>query len=143
MFRRTRYRIASAADLLRPRQFFRTLLRVDTLAETVRQLTAAVNALRIQTEQLMAIQRLDWDQRDAVSHLEAELDAPRIDAHIAAAVSAAELELDPFPHVVVNEWLPWDTYRHVINAIPHPVFFAGREEGRDRLSVPFSVAPVY
>jgi hypothetical protein len=58
MLGRTLGRISSAADLLRPKTFFRTLARVDTLVDATRELTSAVQALRIQTEQLMTIQRL-------------------------------------------------------------------------------------
>jgi hypothetical protein len=61
MLGRTLGRISSAADLLRPKTFFRTLAPVDTLVDATRELTSAVQALRIQTEQLMTIQRLDWE----------------------------------------------------------------------------------
>lgn len=143
MLGRTRARIVGAADLLRPRTFFRTLARVDTLVDATRDLTAAVEALRIQTEQLMAIQRLDWEKRDEVSRLDRELDPARIDAHISAAVEAATLDHDPFPHIVVNEWLPRDTYRRILDAIPPAVFFDHRFEAKQRMIVPFSFAPEY
>lgn len=140
MLSRTLQRVLSAADLLRPTTFFRTLARVDPLADATRELTAAVEALRIQTEQLMTIQRLDWEKRDELPRLGKELDTARIDAHISAAVDAATLEHDPFPHIVVNDWLPAHTYRRIIEAIPPPVFFADRDQ---HWAVPFGVAPAY
>src|SRR6266566_8291823 len=56
-------RLAAAAYLLRPRTFFRTLSRVDTIADKTRELSAAVDTLRIQSEQLLTIQRVDWEKR--------------------------------------------------------------------------------
>lgn len=143
MFGRTLRRVASAADLLRPKTFFRTLARVDQVADRTRELTAAVETLRIRTEQLMAIEALDWEQRCDLEQLPATLDRARIGAHIAAAVAASRMEDDPFPHMVVDQWLPPDVYQHVIKAIPPAVFFADREVTRQRLMVPFPVAPAY
>jgi hypothetical protein len=59
-----------------------------------------------------------------VTRLHKHFDVARIDAHICAAVEAATLADDPYPHMVVNEWLPTDTYQRIIEAIPPPVFFA-------------------
>lgn len=148
MLGRTRDRILSAADLLRPKTFFRTLARVDALVDATRELTSSVEALRIQTEQLMTIQRLDWERRDEVSRPDKALDAGRIDAHVTAAIDGATIELDPFPHIVVNDWLPADAYKRIIDAIPPAVFFADRDQTRadqskQRMMVPFSLAPAY
>ena len=54
-------RLSAAVDLLRPRTLFRTLSRVDTIADRTRELSAAVDALRVRTDQLLTIQRVDWD----------------------------------------------------------------------------------
>jgi hypothetical protein len=148
MLGRTRNRISSAVDLLRPRTFFRTLARVDALVDSTRELAASVEALRIQTEQLMTIQRLDWEKRDEVGRLDRALDAARIEAHVATAIDAATMEPDPFPHIVVKDWLPPETYKRIVDAIPPAVFFADRDQTRadqskQRMIVPFSVAPAY
>ena len=134
-------RISAAADLLRPRTFFRTLARVDTLADTTRELTATVETLRIQSEQLMTIQKLDWEKRQALTQLDRAFDAAAIDAHIAAAVDAAPIEHEPFPHVVIDEWLPPDAYQRIIDAVPPSVFFANTRD--HHWSVPSGVAPAY
>lgn len=143
MLARTLRRFSSAADLLRPATFFRTLARVDQIADSTRQLTAQVEALKIRTEQLMAIERLDWELREELQQLPDLLVPERIDAHVRAAVAAATLEMDPFPHVVVDRWLPPDAYAAMIRGVPPAVFFADREESRQRLMVPFPVAPAY
>lgn len=136
-------RLSSAADLLRPRTFFRTLARVDQLVDATRELSSAVDLLRIRTEQLMAIERLDWEQEDDLEELDTFLDRASISAHVRAAVHATRLHLDPFPHVVVEHWLPPAVYDTVIRALPPAVFFADQEPSRQRLLVPFTFAPAY
>lgn len=143
MLSKTVARLSSAADLLRPRTFFRTLARVDQLVDATRELSTAVEALRIRTEQLMAIERLNWEQQEDLRQLDVCLDRARISAHVRAAVKAAPLHHDPFPHVVLDTWLPPDVYETIVRALPPAVFFADREVSRQRLLVPFSVAPAY
>lgn len=134
-------RLSAAADLLRPKTLFRTLSRVDSIADKTRELTAEVEALRIKTEQLMTIQRVDWDRRFDLPRIHKWLDASHIEAHINQAFDAAPLEMDPFPHVVVEKWLPDDVYDRVIDAMPPSIFFA---HDRDQhWNVPFGVAPLY
>ena len=143
MLNKTLARLSSAADLLRPRTFFRTLARVDQLHDAQRQLSTTVEALRVQTEQLRTIQRLNVEWQDDLAQLDVMLDPVRISAHIRAAVNAAPLHSDPFPHVVVDKWLPPDVYAAIVRALPPAVFFADREESRQRLLVPFTYAPAY
>lgn len=143
MLAKTFKRFSSAADLLRPRTFFRTLSRVDQLADATRELTAKVEELRIQTEQLLTIRRLDAEQQEDLERLPAELDSACIGAHIRQAIAAATLHHDPFPHLVAEQWLPPRVYDIMIQALPPSVFFSDREPSRQRLIVPFGFAPAY
>jgi hypothetical protein len=136
-------RFSSAADLLRPRTFFRALARIPELADRTSELQATVARLQIRTEQLIALERLNREQQDDLLHLAERLDVARIETHVRAAVAAATLETDPFPHVVVDSWLPDDVYAAVVKGVPPAVFFADREVSRQRLMVPFSFAPIY
>ena len=134
-------RFTAAADLLRPRTLLRSLSRVDSLVDATRELTSAVQALRIQTDQLMTIQRVDWEKRFDIERIDSLLEADAIRRHVAGAVEATPLELDPFPHIVVDGWLPESTYRRVIDAMPSAVFFANNRD--EHWSVPSAVAPAY
>jgi hypothetical protein len=136
-------RIASAADLLRPSTFFRTLARVDQLADRTRDLTTAVETLHVRTEQLLTIYQADLEHRQDLERLGERLDRGRIAAHVSRAVAAAPLHADPFPHVVIDDWLPADVYRTVVSAVPAAVFFADRENRRQQLPVPFPLAPAF
>lgn len=136
-------RLSKAAHLLNPVEFLRTLDRVDQLAQATRELTRSVDALRVRTEQLLTIERMDWELREEVEQLAATLDAGRIAAHVRQAIAAAPIHTDPFPHLLVENWLPPDTYATSIRALPPSVFFADRDESRQRLIVPFAVAPEF
>lgn len=139
----TLQRLRAAVDLLRPRTFFRTLARVDHVAHDTRDLRAQVESLRIRVEQLTTIQRLYWEQENDERRLDNTLDAGRIGHHVSAVVHRARIEMDPFPHTVVVDWLPGDVYETVLRALPPLVFFADREERRQRMTVPFDLVPVF
>lgn len=143
MLGRTLRRFSAAADLLRPATFFRTLARVDELGDTTRQLATAIEKLQIRTEQLLTIHRLDVEQRTALDQLPRLLDVDRIGRHVSTAVDRSPLHLDPFPHVVVERWLPPDVYDSLIMGLPPAIFFADREQRRQRLMVPLPMAPAY
>jgi hypothetical protein len=89
----------------------------------------------------MTIQRVDWDRRFDLTSVTRWLNADRIEAHVASAFEATPLELDPYPHIVVNNWLPHDVYDRIIDAMPASIFFA---HDRDQhWAVPMGVAPLY
>ena len=135
--------LSKAARLLNPVTLVRTLDRVDQLAQATRELTRAVEAQRVRTQQLLAIEQMDWERRDDVRELESRLEPERVRAHVSRAIARATLDHDPFPHLVIDKWLPSDVYHRVIDALPPAVFFADRHESRQRLTVPFGVAPAY
>jgi hypothetical protein len=141
MLRKTASRLAAAADLLRPRTLFRTLSRVDTLADRTRELTNAVETLRIQTDQLLTIQRVDWDKRFELARMDKWFDGERIKAHINAAFERTPLEMDPYPHIVIENWLPDDVYDRIIAAMPASIFFARDRD--EHWIVPSGIAPLY
>lgn len=141
MWGHTPGRLKAAVDLLRPRTFFRTLSRVDPLVDATRDLTSAVEMLRIRTDQLLTIQRLDWERRDDLAGITRWLDVKRIDSHVSDAVARAPLDTNPFPYIVVDPVLPPDIYDRILDAVPPPVCFAG---GRDEhWAVPSGIAPLY
>ena len=141
MLRKTAGRFAVAADLLRPRTLFRTLARVDSIADRTRELADAVQMLRIQTDQLLTIQRMDWEKRFELARMDKWFDEDRIDAHINAAFDRTALELDPYPHIVIEKWLPEDVYERIVEAMPPSVFFAHDRD--EHWAVPSGVAPLY
>jgi hypothetical protein len=136
-------RIVAAADLLRPQTFFKSLARINEVADATRALTRQIHTLELRTAQLMAIEENDWELREEFEQLAVQLDPARVAAHIDAAVDRASLDSDPFPHIVVDNWLPTDIYDAMVRGVPPAVFFADREPSRQRMRVPFAMAPAY
>jgi hypothetical protein len=134
---------SAAADLLRPRALLRTLARVDQVVDSTRELRVRMEALQVRTDQLMTIERLDWELRDDIQLLPQLLDANRVRKHVECAVQRTPIDFDPCPHIVVHDWLPADVYKAMIRAIPPAVFFADRDPRRQRLIVPFDLAPTF
>ena len=143
MLETTLRRISKAAHLFSPYTLVRTLDRVDQLSRATRDLARSIDALRVHTEQLLAIERMNWELRADLDTLPEHLDVGRIQTHVQRAVADAPIDLDPFPHIVVDRWLPRDVYDTIVRALPPSVFFADRDVSRQRLLVPFSVAPDY
>ncbi len=131
------------ARRLNPLALSRTIGRVDELAHTTRELARTVEALRTRTEQLASIEQANADLQAEVDELPSTLDNERIRKHVARAIAGATLEREPFPHILVDKWLPTDTYKLMVEGLPAPVFFADRGETRQRLSVPFRLAPEF
>ena len=140
---KTLSRLSRAAQLLSPISLVRRLDRVDQLERATRELTDLVDALRVQTQQLLAIEQTDWQRNNEVLQFESRLDPERVKAHVARAIAHATLHTHPFPHLVIDKWLPHDLYNRMIDALPPPVFFADRDQSRQRLQVPFHMAPAY
>lgn len=136
-------RLTRVARGLDPRRLSRVSTNLEELTLATRELTRSVEALRTRTEQLAAIEQTNWETRQAVAELPDTLDVERVRAHVVKAISRATLELEPFPHIVVDKWLPSDVYRMMMQGLPAPVFFADRDPSRQRLGVPFRLAPTF
>lgn len=96
-------------------------------AAGARELTEAVTAL---TRRLNVDQRIDARNEadeDWLARLPALLDGAAVGAHIDRAVSAADLRLDPFPHLVVTDILPLPVYELLVAALPGPDVLTTRD----------------
>ena len=136
-------RLLKAARYLSPQALRSTVVRVDQLVDSTHRLRAQVDELLVRTEQLETAARLDWEMQDELARLDAQLDLPRIETHVSRAVAKAQLDMNPFPHVVVDNWLPSDVYQLMLGALPPAVFFADRDVSRQRMIVPFGKGPIY
>ena len=127
-------RVAQAARRLNPFTLSRAIGRVDELTLATRELTRSIEALRTRTEQLLTIEETNSELQQAVAELPASLDTERVRNHVTRAIKSATLELDPFPHLLVDRWLPTDVYKLMIGGLPPPIFFAARDVSRQRSS---------
>ena len=53
--------------------------------------------------------------------------------HVHGAISGAPVETDPSVHVVINDLLPENTYRTLLEGIPKPVFFSQKDQTKQNL----------
>ena len=130
-------------DLLKPvrkdvRALQRAVERLETaLAETSQ---GAQRAERLAAQvKLTAV--LNQAQHSAVARLSDRLDAPRIGAHVRAAIAAAPLVEEPFEHLVVESLLPADVYELLIEAIPPEPFFDAHDPIKRNLRFPMEFGP--
>lgn len=136
-------RIAAIVEAIDPRVQHRTRQRVDEVRDAARELRRALDLVDVRTQQLMLIERLNWEQRTELAAVAALLDRARVKAHVIAAIEKAPLVTDPFPHFVVENWLPPAVFDVLLKAIPAPVFFAEKPAHKQQLPVPPPIAPEY
>jgi hypothetical protein len=113
------------------------------LARTVAGLRDRIAALTLREEQLRAVLETDTAMDHRLERLEAIPQRPRITAHVAAALERATLRDDPFPHAIVDDFLPDSFYDALIMGLPPTVLFADRPVNKQQLTVPFDLAPRY
>jgi hypothetical protein len=118
-------------------QLEETLNRQQKILDTIPELQA-------QVRRSVTAYTKDARQTDLVDALRSRLgDGEGIAAHAAAAVARAQLELDPFPHIVIDNLLPDDVGLELIRALPSNAFFKTEDMTRQELEVPFVFAPEY
>lgn len=143
-------RLANAAQMFRPRtiaQLTRNAARlqqqIHDLDEEVKTLKAALAVVIRKERQLRTVLETEYASADGVSRFEASVRDLPIAEHVRAAIAGATLELDPFPHCIVDRLLPDEYYGALVAAIPPADLFADRPENKQQLPVPLEFAPRY
>jgi hypothetical protein len=113
------------------------------LESSLKALEQAVEALRLREAQLLAVYRSDVELESHLRQLPALLDAGKIAAHVHCALARSAVHDKPFPHAVVDDVLPSDFYDALIKGLPPAEMFAGRPVNKQRVVVPFEIAPAY
>lgn len=120
------------------------------LATAVTGMSTAIGAiqdelvlLRRRAEQTAAVVEGNATSERRLATLPKVLQPERIGAHIRAALAAAELQLDPCPHLVVENVLPQDCYDTLVAAIPPRVLFEDRPVNKQQLRIPPVLATEY
>ena len=85
--------------------------------------------------------RLNESHADDLARLDTVLDEERITAHVRKAIAAAPLQIDPFPHIVVERLFPVDVYKLLLKSIPPPAFFSDRDPLKQNLRIADGVWP--
>jgi hypothetical protein len=126
------------------RTISRQLAQLEETINRQQKILDGIPELQAQVRRCVTVYTKDVRQTDAVADLRTKLgEGERIAAHAAAAVARAQLELDPFPHIVIDNLLPDDISAELIRAMPSNAFFKTEDMTRQEIEVPFVFAPEY
>src|SRR5690349_10541528 len=125
-----------ALSRLNPVRAVRTAQRLIDALERLPELEAKV-------EQCMVAYQKDARFADRIPAFQSRVDVARVQQHVRSAVAAAVLQLDPCPHLVVENLLPEDLYDEMLSALPSTVFFKQHDKTREEMQVPFIFAPAF
>jgi hypothetical protein len=112
-------------------------------ADEVRELKEQLARVSLRESQLRAILQADVAQQRRYDRLDLILKEKRIAKYVGASVERAELQTDPFPHVVVEDLFPPSFYKVLVNGIPPVELFEDSAVNHQQLPVPFTLAPAY
>jgi hypothetical protein len=143
-------RLLGAARLFRPRTLAQLGKTNERLQQQIHALSSEVQALKVQLgevsrqeRQLRTLFESEYDAGDQVTRFESLVRDLPIADHVRAAVAAAPLQYDPFPHCVIDDLLPPDYYEALITGLPPVELFADRPINKQQLTVPLTLAPRY
>jgi hypothetical protein len=104
---------------------------------------AALPELQARIDRCMSVYVQDAKHAARVNEFRASVDRAGVLAHVTAAVGRARLQLEPCPHLVVDDVFPDYFYDRLIDSLPAPVFFEKTADLRDEMPVPFVMAPAF
>jgi len=113
-----------------------TAVQIQDLKEQLARISLRESQLRTVLESDVAQQRL-------IERLPPVLKEKRIAKIVQAAVDRAELRLDPFPHMVVEDMFPRGFYKALVKGIPPLELFEDNAVNHQQLRVPFALAPMF
>jgi hypothetical protein len=93
------------------------------------------------SSQLRLMLELNDQQRDRIAALPELLNEARIAAHVARAIAAAPLQLEPFEHIVVDGILPPAVYDLLLLALPPEPFFQDHDRIKQDMHFPITFGP--
>lgn len=132
--------ISGSLKELRQDEGFAFLREQRVLLDEIR---ADVKRIELRETQLRAIALRDVELEDREDTLDRLMCDDDVRAHVARQFTAATLQTEPFPHLVVDRVLPDALYDAVISGIPPVELFNDRRPNRRQMTVPFKLAHSY
>ncbi|MGE0592725.1 MAG: hypothetical protein AB7G23_11020 [Vicinamibacterales bacterium] len=117
--------------------------RFDALAAELRRMHDDNQKLRLRESQLRAIVERDIQLEHRSALLESVLNHQGAKAYIERKMEDAELRLEPFPHIVIDDFLPRSFYDAIILGLPPLELFMDHPPNKRRVDVPFTFAPMF
>ena len=116
---------------------------VRTVRSEAASLAAELRAVETQIAQLAALREDEVTLAARLEQLEQVLVPARVAAHCRQAIRGAVVVDAPVAHAVIVEALPADTYAALVDALPSPAFFEGRDDSRRQVAVPPRLAEMH
>jgi len=113
------------------------------ILEQVKAMRDQLSRLAARESELRAVIERDTELDGHLDRLWKTLRKTTTADKVAAAIGGAELHLETFPHIVVDDLLPAQLYDALLRGIPPVELFENKPAGKQHLDVPFSLAPVY
>jgi hypothetical protein len=115
----------------------------DDLKASVARLQQAFDAAGDRAALLALARKGDLESIEEVSDLRAQLArvAEAIDVQVERAVASAAVSVDPFPHVVIDELLPGEFFRTLLDELPPHAYWRSSGRSRDYWEVDSDVGP--
>jgi hypothetical protein len=113
------------------------------LPAQVAALRDEVARLSERESELRAVLERDTELESQLVRLGKILRKPAVAEQAAAAIANAELKLEPYPYVVIDNFLPEYFYDALLMGIPPVELFEHKPIGKQHMDVPFAMAPLY
>jgi hypothetical protein len=104
---------------------------------------ATLPELQARIDRCISVYVQDAKSAVKVNEFRASVDLAGVLAHVTEAVGRARLQLEPCPHLVVDNVFPDYVYDRMIDSLPAPIFFEKTSDLRDEMPVPFVMAPAF
>jgi hypothetical protein len=116
---------------------------IRTARSEIAALAAELRAVETQSAQLAALREDEVTLAARLEQLEQALVPARVAAHCRDAIRRAAVVDAPVAHAVIADLLPPDTYAAIVDALPSPAFFEGRDDTRRQVDVPPKLADTH
>jgi len=113
------------------------------ILEQIKGMRDELSRLAVRESELRAVIERNTEMDAQLDRLQKMLRKTTPAEKVAAAIGGAELHLDPFPHIVVDDLVPPGLYDALLKGIPPVELFENKPAGKQHLDVPFALAPTY
>lgn len=113
------------------------------MLEQVKAMRDELSRLAVRESELRVVIERDTELDAQLARLDKTLRRTILAEKVAAAIGGAELRLEPFPYIVVDDLVPAGLYDALLKGIPPVELFENKPAGKQHLDVPFALAPIY
>ena len=116
---------------------------LEELKASVGKLQGALDTTSDQLQRLAVARKGDLQAVEDLPRFAATLEqmAGAVDAHLERTMARAQVARDPFPHIIIDEFLPPALYRTMLETLPPADFWSSSGYSRDYWEIESHVGP--